>query len=384
MKDYKIRIEEPGDDISEQFMVRKATLLSGSKVTYSLTKAYPFKPYQNHGTKFYINEVYMKKNSQDLLGLNNDNLLSDKLSLSVRRKANSEKFNVPFIDIYWNTPSFKNEMESISGILMDFIYANPEIDIITPAKIIFPETLDRVAAFDMYLDYLRTQGSVIRDTIGEHRMGFFIPGHFTRDQVRRLLDFYISEYGEDGMVILDMDGKTFNSTSSRVFFALRELKRTHKSDGFSIYAYNLKSRKKSGTAVPSEDLMALYNGISYCGPSHKGLNLPRNVMESLNRVSGKLIFKGDLLYYNYNPEANDEPNIEFLEWIRDNNIEINDLPTVQKKFNSEMTDKIIHSMSESPKEVLDSLSRPLFTDELSRVSKARVKIMRNASINDFF
>jgi hypothetical protein len=150
-----------------------------------------------------------------------------------------------------------------------------------------------------------------------------------------------------------------------------------------MYAYNLKARKRSGIAVPSEDLVALYNGISYAGPSHKGMNIPKDVVDSLEATFGKLFFKSDLLYYSYNPEALDGPNLEFTEWARSNNVEMTNLVPKIKRFNSEATENVISSVSEDPKAVLDSLSRPIFMGELTQVSKARSRVMRNSSLNDF-
>ena len=383
MKNYEIDIEDPGDDVSDKFMVRKAAISSGSKITKNLTKVYQYQSIENDNSRYYINEVYLKKNSQDLLNLNHDNSLSDKFSSTVKRKGKSDKFNIPFVDISWDTPSFVEEKEQISGVLTDFIYANQGLDIINPPKITFPDSVDGQRSFDMYLDFLKTLGGVIRDTMGEHRMSFFIPEHFTRNQAERLLNFYVNEYGEDALIIADIDGKTFNSMSQKVFFILRVIRRNHRSDGFSMYAYNLKARKRSGIAVPSEDLVALYNGISYAGPSHKGMNIPKDVVDSLEATFGKLFFKSDLLYYSYNPEALDGPNLEFTEWARSNNVEMTNLVPKIKRFNSEATENVISSVSEDPKAVLDSLSRPIFMKELTQVSKARSRVMRNSSLNDF-
>ena len=105
-------------------MVRKAAISSGSKITKNLTKVYPYQSIENDNSRYYINEVYLKKNSQDLLNLDHDNSLSDKFSSTVKRKGKSDKFNIPFVDISWDTPSFAEEKEQISGVLTDFIYAN--------------------------------------------------------------------------------------------------------------------------------------------------------------------------------------------------------------------------------------------------------------------
>jgi hypothetical protein len=383
VKNYKIIVEDIGENAPDKFVLRKASISNGQKQTKNLTKAFPYQTTNENENEMHIKEVYLKKSAQELLAVLDDNSLFRLLNSNVTRKAHDNKFNVPFIEIEWDATSLEGEKERVAGVLADFVYGNKKVDLINPPKIVFPESVAASRSFEMYIDFLKTLGSVIHDTIGEHRMSCFIPEYFTMSQIERLIDFYVERYGEDSLLITDMNGKTFNSMSPKVFFATRTLRRKYHSDGFSIYAYNLKARKRSGVGVPSEDFLGLYSGLSYVGPSHKSIRMPREVLETLEATFGKLFYKSDFLYYPYSKESNDGPNQEFKEYVTENEIGESQINQAIKKFNFENTDFKIEAISKSPEEELNELERPIFEKELGQLIKARNKVMRNASLNDF-
>ena len=387
-RDYAIKLLEEKSDDKYDFLVRKVSLANVTKRTYPLGKAFPFQDVASprHGAS-HLNEVFLKLRTDRISDINNDNEAADALKANISGKSSQKKFNIPFIDLPYELLKTKKSKETALEVLTDFVYANPKIDMIVPPRIDFPEQLDTPIMYKKYIDFLDTFCNTIEDTIGDFKPAFLIPDFLNRNQVPEIIDHYFDRFGGEPLVVIDHNGKTFTSYSSRSFLILRTLKRVLKSDDFALYCFNVKARKRSGEAVPSEDFLAIYNGVSFLGPSHKPSFVPQSVRDELSSASGKVFSKRDLRYHplstKHMKNRLDDPT-QFLE----KGVGIQSLSSLSssdlKRLNEISTEERMNDVVNDSKLVLSSLTYGDFSKDLGELGRKRKRTILNKSLNDFF
>jgi hypothetical protein len=267
------------------------------------------------------------------------------------------------------------EMEQISQFVADIIYSHPKVTLAVPPKITLPDEVDANEKCDIF----QTQLKVLSETLGSYRsdlqIGYFIPDYITRTALPKLIEYYVNNFGKDALIILDVNGSRFSAGPySDVSLIHREM-RKHKIESYAIYLFSHKGRKRSGKEVPSEDLLALLNGVNLVGPNHRAIPLPRNVIET-RKLLGKIFNDEDFLLYPEDkaPNAKEFQTFCALGKRGDRMLEI---------FNDVKINASAMRLSKDLVQTLSDLRRTDFKDTLKIVAKKRQNIVLQESLAPF-
>ncbi|MDG7000449.1 MAG: hypothetical protein JRN15_15235 [Nitrososphaerota archaeon] len=382
---YNVRVQKEDTGHQDSYLVRKSVVSNGAKRTYPLAKSFKHKETSSpRSDSFHLNEIFLRLNDGRLSGVNRSKDIEDWLLHTYAARTSSKKFNVPFVNLHYASLRSKKMIAEACEILTDFIYANPATDLIVPPIIEFPDKTDHQKMYEEYTGIVNELTTTITDTVGDFKAAFFIPEFLNRNQVPKLLNFYSDRFGEEPLVIVDHNGRTFTSNSNRNFLVLRTLKREFDDGNFAVYCFNLKARKRSGGAVPSEDFLAFYNGMSFIGPSHKPMPIPKDVREARTPSLGKMFIKEDLLYHPL--LAGDARNSEsFPKEIQNSIPDYSGLSADElRRLNDIHTEERLSDVVNDTEGVLTSLTSDDFRTDLSELSRKRRSALNNKSVNDFF
>ncbi|MEM0050871.1 MAG: hypothetical protein QXW39_10130, partial [Candidatus Bathyarchaeia archaeon] len=265
------------------------------------------------------------------------------------------------------------KLDRIAEFVIDIIYSHPMVDIVTLPHI---EFLKNDSPRDL-VEFDNLIGSRISEIAslgyGGGKIAYFLPSYYTRDGIPKLMDDYMDRFGAEGVYICDFDGGTFSGIGySLVSQVSRKIKNDSNTESYSLYIYSQKERKKSGAEVPSEDLLALLNGVSIVGPSHKRPTLPKDIIEKIKlkqEFNPKILNNNDFLFYQYS----ESPNAgDFDAWVSSAVGPMGDIQIGRKKklaevYNSKKTLDAVENIVSNPKETLNSLTRDEFKSNLKQI-----------------
>ena len=374
MGNYSVKLQDQEISSKYNYLIRKTIISSGNKKTPLLGKSYPYTDFNN--TK-HINEVYVKTSTSKLKDINNNKDLEEqwKTELNDKIRKNPNTFNLPLVKIPYDN-LLKRNLNMVLETLVDEIYLNPNIDIIIPPIIEFPDNdSNSMNQLKIYENMINGLYNVTESTVKNNKIAFFLPHYLPRSRIADLLDFYVKQFGSDSLIVIDING-LFEKAAPTVFFIMRKLNLL-KEESFGLYAFNQRSNKKSGISVPSQDFLAYSNGISYIGPSHIQSKQPKGVLQS--QKSEYKIFNGDdLLYY---PLASGYPSDSFNNWIGNKQASYWNVKRYNSKNIETKTNNLL-SFSNTD-DFFNSINRDTFLNSLNQISKKRNKSLKLGSLNDF-
>ena len=322
-----------------------------------------------------INEAYIRLTYEEINKIDHDN--GEKLRFINRRlgpKLRKDKVNIPIVDVIVDRKPSIKEMEQISQFVVDVVYSHPRTTLLVPPKITLPDEVSASEKCDIFQALLKVLSRTLETRQSSARLGYFVPDYIPRTALPKLIEYYVSDFGKDALIILDVNGSRFSAGPySDVSLIHREMSE-NKIETYAIYLFSHKGRKRSGKEVPSEDLLALLNGVNLVGPNRRVIPLPRNVVET--RRINKIFNERDFLFYPEDraPNAEEYQNFCALGKRKDEMLDI---------FNDIKVNISAVSLFKGPVETLSALKRPEFCDALKSIAKKRRDIIRQKSLTSF-
>jgi len=227
---------------------------------------------------------------------------------------------------------------------------------------------------DIFQAFLKVLSRTLETRQSSARLGYFVPNYITRTALPKLIEYYVSDLGKDALIILDVNGSRFSTGPYSDVSLIHRGISENKIETYAIYLFSHKGRKRSGKEVPSEDLLALLNGVNLVGPNRRVIPLPRNVVET--RRINKIFNERDFLFYPEDraPNAEEYQNFCALGKRKDEMLDI---------FNDIKVNISAVSLFKGPVETLSALKRPEFCDALKSIAKKRRDIIRQKSLTSF-
>jgi hypothetical protein len=310
-----------------------------------------------------INEVYFRLTYEEIDMIDRDNEKKNRfISNYLKPKLRKGKVNValPVITIY-RKPSIA-EMEQISQFVADLVYSHPDVTLAVPPKLVLPDEIEISEKYDFFQLYLKFLLTTLDTYKSNLQLCYLIPDYITRASLPKLIDYYVSSFGEEALLILDAGGKRFSASPYADVSLLHREMEKRGIESYAIYLFNHKGRKRSGKEVPSEDLLALLNGVNLVGPNHAVIPLPRDVIKTKKTV-GKIFNKEDFLFYPEDKAPNAEEFRSFCAQKRkDRMLDI---------FNDIGINFSAMLLNNAPTETLSNLKRTEFKNTLSIIAKKR-------------
>ncbi len=331
-----------------------------------------------------LNEVYMELDKDKILKIDNDNTERDKFISYINRKIRKNMINVAFPNIYINGIPSERLLNEVTEFVLDIIYSNIHIDIVSPPKLIIMEK--DVINDELSTKYF-TQLLLLMSEFSNVKPLYFIPSYITRSKLEKLVDLYINVYGLDGLFVIDMDRARFTSRGySIVAQVMRIMEHKYRHEHYGVYLFNHKSRKKSGREVPSEDIIAILSGVNFIGPSHGNIPLPPGVVEKIKQQglgSAKVFYERDFLYYPVNIAPNLSDLINFIGRKRTSTLIDQYYVNLYNDFK---TNKVILELNSKDliEHRLSSLERDVFRKELDIYVRKVYNILKSRYISSFF
>jgi len=377
MKRYSLRLKNVIQDDETGILARIVDLRTYSHLVGGLMKIprYNIESFSGH-LSLPINEVYIQLTLEKINDIDHDNEKKYQfINGYLRSKIRSGKLNIPLIDIEVDRKPSVKDMEQISQFIVDIIYAHPQITLAVSPKITMPREIYPVEKENLFKNQLKVLSETLRSYSGSAQLACFIPDYIPRASIPKLIEDYISRFGDDALLILDMNGKRFSAGGySDVSLIHREMRSRH-IESYAIYLFNHKGRKRSGKEVPSEDILAFLNGVNFIGPMHRAIPLPPDVIERIAGSLGKIFNKEDFLFY---PEIN-APNIEeFQKFTRLRRSRYRMLQI----FNDMHINYSASKLSSDPISTVSCLSRPDFKNALKSIAKRRESIIRQRTLSE--
>ncbi|MEN3016623.1 MAG: hypothetical protein ABC585_06175 [Candidatus Methanosuratincola petrocarbonis] len=372
MKKYFVKLKELFEDDRTSIYARVTELSVNGKSVDRLVKV------SNQSIDFRsdisikpINEVILPLQFSFIKEMDEDNDKRDQFIKSVLSKTRTGKINIPFIMLGYQKLPTAAEMNQALTFLVDIIYNNEKIDLLVPPKVILPESIMERTP-DSYQKHLDALFEIMQTYSRNLRPACFIPAYLPRSKIPKIIESYATRFGPEVLLILDVAGNRFEggaySIVSQVMFNIDKIAKT---EDYAIYLFNHKSRKRSGKEVPSEDLLSLLRGVSFVGPSHVPLKLPKNVVSGL----GKVFNNSDFLYY---PEDTAPNMLELHKFSRG---ALN--ATSLNKFNDFKVNMCAIELSKDPVAKVSEIKKPEFKETLLKVSKQMIKFKEQKVIEDF-
>ena len=322
-----------------------------------------------------LNEAYIQLTYEEISEIDRDNgekhrFINKYLGPKLRRG----KVNMPIVDVKIDRRPSTREMEQICQFIVDVVYSHPRVTLLVPPKITLPDEVDAGEKCDVFQALLKTLSGTLETRRGGMQLSYFVPDYITRTALPELIEYYVSNFGKDALIVLDVNGKRFSAGPySDVSLIHREMSK-NKIETYAIYLFNHKGRKRSGKEVPSEDLLALLNGVNVVGPNRRVIPLPRNVVET--KALSKIFNERDFLFYPEDKAPNAEEFRSFcaLGKRKDKMLDIfNDI-----KINVSAT-----SLFRDPIGTLSALKRPEFCNTLKSIANKRQGIIQQKSLDTF-
>lgn len=381
MQTYKLKLVNEEEDVKTGYYVRYIYFkhpLCSTVLNFKISKF----PIERFGLNVPLNETYLRINEEKIDRVNNENSIRKSfVSKTLQPKIKKNKINISITEVTINKVSEEN-IKKVVDFLFDFIFSRSDIHVISPPKIVTNSEYQNFDAFISGLNYLYTLlTSYYRES--RIKIGYFIPSYATRAQISRLIDKYADYFGPNGLFIVDMDGNRFSSLGYSITSQImRTMSVDYREEHYGLYLYNHRERKKSGNEVPSEDFLAILNGVNFIGPLHKNNPLPVNVVEEIKQrgQKTKVFNAGDLLYY----PLNSAPNNNYVEsWLIQNNLSrnyrslslFNDTHGISIMLNLTDNDAIYN--------VLSGLTRRLFLEELKKLHRKVANKLKAKPLSSF-
>ena len=377
MERYSLRLMNVFQDDETGILARIVDLRTYSHSVSGLMKVprYNIEPFSSH-LRLPINEVYVRLTLEKINDIDHDNEKRYQfINGYLRPKIRIGKLNIPLINIEVDKKPNAEEMEQISQFITDIIYAHPHITLAMPPKITMPREIRPTEKENLFKSQVKVLSETLKSYSGSVQLAYFIPDYVPRASIPKLIENYVSNFGDNALLILDMNGKRFSAGGySDVSLIHREMRNRHIED-YAIYLFNHKGRKRSGKEVPSEDLLAFLNGVNFVGPMHRAIPLPPDVVERITGSLGKIFNREDFLFY---PEMN-APNIE--EFQKFSRLRRSRYRMLQI-FNDAHINYSASELSSDPISTISYLARPDFKDALKTIAKKRQSIVRQRTLSD--
>lgn len=381
IKKFSLRPRDLQEDERTGALVRIVDLIVGDHVINCFLKVSRYEIERYSHLKVPINEVCIQMTYEKVAEFDNDNRKRDEfIKKHLTRKLRENKINIPFINIKIDKKPNIKEIEQMCQFLIDVIYSHPKISLIVPPKVTLPEEAEVYEKYDSFRTFLTTLSDILESYQTDVRVGYFIPDYIPRTKFFELIEYYLNKFGENALIILDAGGKRFSAGSYSDVSLVHRKMSFQNIESYAIYLFNHKGRKKSGREAPSEDLLALLNGVNLVGPNHKVIRLPRNVAG--REGTGKIFSEEDFLFY---PE-NIAPNVkEFQNFY---NFHIKGKSKEKKDqardiFNDIKINASAILLSSNATETLSNLKRDEFKDVLKTIAKNRQNILQQKSLESF-
>lgn len=331
-----------------------------------------------------VNEVYIKIPFSKIISMNVNSISINYFIDKVSRRTKKDKINILIMEIFLDN-IINNSVNKTLNLIVNFtakvIYNTSNINIIVPPLLNFKYEISGSEATNIFLNMLYKLIELLDTYIPNLKIAYLIPSYIS--EVSEFLEFYIEYFGYDGLIVLDLNGSTFSKIGySRMGQVIRIMKQVYKSENYGFYFFNHKSRKRSGRDVPSEDLLGLFSGGNFSGPSHKRIKMPLEVVNELKKIGGdKLFNKDDFLFY----PVNLAPNIkEFKIWVKENMSNIKNISYLIKIFNDIQINQQLSCLHKiSPLEILNSLKNNIFINTLKDISRKINRLLKNRPISEF-
>ena len=331
-----------------------------------------------------VNEVYIKIPFSKIISMNVNSISINYFIDKVSRRTKKDKINILIMEIFLDN-IINNSVNKTLNLIVNFtakvIYNTSNINIIVPPLLNFKYEISGSEATNIFLNMLYKLIELLDTYIPNLKIAYLIPSYIS--EVSEFLEFYIEYFGYDGLIVLDLNGSTFSKIGySRMGQVIRIMKQVYKSENYGFYFFNHKSRKRSGRDVPSEDLLGLFSGGNFSGPSHKRIKMPLEVVNELKKIGGdKLFNKDDFLFY----PVNLAPNIkEFKIWVKENMSNIKNISYLIKVFNDIQINQQLSCLHKiSPLEILNSLKNNIFINTLKDISRKINRLLKNRPISEF-
>jgi len=328
-----------------------------------------------------LNEVFVSISYKDILRIDENNIAKKRFLRKLNRSVDRARGNLAIIEVTFEATPTPRMVRRTLEFLEDFIYNHPYINLATIPKIIIRDRPEQSA--ELFLELIKILNECGYLPRGAKPL-YFIPSTLTRKAIPKAINSYIDVYGSNALFIIDMDKGRFSSNGYLIVSqVIRELERVHNEENYGIYLFNHKPRKKSGEAVPSEDLLAIFNGVNIIGCLHGENPMPRKVVLILkDKLEFPKIFNiSDFLYYPRNSAPNRDEFNKFLLATRASNIY-----RVASVYNDYRTNRAIRLLQGTEKEInstLKKLQRPDFLEELKKVSRKTQRVLNQLPISKF-
>jgi len=384
MRSYKVKLIDQDDNAQIGYTIRKTEIITGGKTIKGLIN---IPRYTNNklGVVSSINELLITltlKQIEDIDG--NNERRTEFVNKKVRYNINNKAINIIFVRISRadgsNLSELRKNIDKIADFVIDLIYSNPMVDIVTLPynEFLKDDSTDELIKFDDMIRERISEMTSLKD--GGGKIGYFLPSYYTRNGIPELIDNYIDKFGEDGIYICDFDGGTFSGIGYSLISQIsRKITNDTKTESYCLYAYSQKEKKKSGNEVSSENLLALLNEVPIVGPSHKRVRLPKEILEKIkqkNIFNPEILNDKDFLFYGYNSYKYSQ---QFDQWISQITENATDIKLEHKKmltdiYNTKKTFEAIKQVTKDPNDAINALERNNFRDDLKQINLRMRKI----------
>lgn len=377
-------IEEP------KYIMRRVELKVGTSITIDRNMKIPRTSLKDQDLK--LNEVYLEIDVEKIKRIDMDNKERDKFISYINKKMNKNKVNVVITNIsFYERPS-PELLDEVLEFFLDVIHSNLYTSLLTPPRLAIinrhngENILDAEASSKYFERFLR----LLIDQNIHSKPLYLIPSYSSRRIIPNLIKLYINTFGSDGLFVVDMNGGRFTYGGySVVAQIMRIMEKMYRQEDYGIYLFNHKPRKRSGKEVPSEDLIAILNGVNFIGGLHGNIPLPPRIVSELEKKpleGAKILCDEDFLYYPYDKAPNKEDFYSFL--ISRVGVEIRNVKHIYVNlYNDVKTNDIIHQEfvdNDTIRNKLISLRRDDFKKELEMSAKKIFNVLKTRPLSSMF
>lgn len=366
------------------YMVRTVELKVGTSIIVNENLKIPRTPIRDLEMK--LHEVYLEISAEKIKRIDEDNRESERFVFYMNKKMSKDKANITVTSVYFEEIPSQKILEEVLDFFLDIVYRNFYVKLFTPPKLIIRRKINGESfvlekeSMEYYMEFLKLmqQKTSVKPL-------YFIPTFTTRKYLPDVMKLYIDTFGPEGLFVIDMNGGRFTYGGySIVGQVMRVMKTVYKHEDYGIYLFNHKSRKRSGKEVPSEDLIAILNGVNFVGSHHGNIPLPPHVLKKIGDPDRlKILNDADFLYYPYDIAPNKESFHKFLDsklGVRSSTFNVNHV----NLYNDTQTNHIIRrdlSDDSTIRVKLSSLKKDDFKRELEASSSYVFKMLKNESLN---
>lgn len=380
MKSYTVKLEDRKENSNYGYILRKTNISVGGKTIsgpYRIPK-HPIKKYNLDGQ---LNEINVNLTLSDIEKGDDDNKdLEPILDRKFLSKIKKGAINIAFVSITRTDKTgfvtLKEKVEQISDFVVDLIFKNPFVDVVT-LPMLYPDEHDSyVDAMEVNALLSKRVREITNLESGDLKVASYIPHYLPRNRIPSFIEEYVSIFGSRGIFIPSVDGHTFSSIGYGKISQIEGiLERQYKEENYSLYLYSHKDKRQTvDEEIPAEDFLAMLRESSIIGPSHKRRKFPKELAMAWkmeDKLTNKTLNEDDLLFYHHDKS----PVMKNLKnWAINNGFDYENSSNKKRNdimdlYNDHIASSLVSPMIEDTDYFLKNLKRDTFVESLRKFGK---------------